>query len=107
MNKVDCITVSVDCCHNDPVDIRCGGCEYHGFDFYVKRHEEEEMIKFIINALKELEMPLMKIGLGDLLTVEEKDVWTKERILASLVDNAEFIKSEAERYYNRDLAPRM
>ena len=31
--------IVVDCERNDPVDIRCGGPDYLGFDFYVKDEE--------------------------------------------------------------------
>ncbi len=103
MNKVECSTINIDCCHNDPVDIRCGGPEYLGFDFYVKRHEEQEMIRFIIDAMNELHIPLMSISIGELITVAEKDVWTKERILESLTREADEIISESERSYNSDL----
>ena len=32
---VKCTEIGVDCVENDPVDIRCGGPEYLGFDFFV------------------------------------------------------------------------
>ena len=58
MEKVECTTINVDCCHNDPVDIKCGGPYYLGFDFFVRRHEEQEMVKFIIATIEELHVPL-------------------------------------------------
>ena len=36
MEKIKCRKISVDSVYNDPVDIRCGGPEYLGFDFFVK-----------------------------------------------------------------------
>ena len=33
---IKCSRIGVDCVANDPVDIRCGGPEYLGFDFNVK-----------------------------------------------------------------------
>ena len=103
MKTVKCITINVDCCHNDPVDVRCGGPEYLGFDFYVKRHEEQEMIRYIITSLEELHVPLMSIRLGDPIELAEEHVWTKERILKSIVKSADEIKNEATRYYNEDV----
>ena len=47
-NLIRCSQISVDCVANDPVDIRCGGPEYLGFDFNVRVEQTEEMKKFII-----------------------------------------------------------
>ena len=30
---INCTRIAVDCVANDPVDIKCGGPEYLGFDF--------------------------------------------------------------------------
>ena len=50
-NKVNCTNICVECVANDPVDIRCGGPKYLGFDFPVKDTELEEM-KSALNILK-------------------------------------------------------
>ena len=43
MEKIKCKKISVDSVYNDPVDIRCGGPEYLGFDFYVKEEEVKDL----------------------------------------------------------------
>lgn len=107
MEKVECTTISVDCCHNDPVDIRCGGPYYLGFDFFVRRHEEQEMVKFIIATIEELHVPLMSVNIGDVVELTEDHVWTKERILASITKEADELRSEAQRPYNQGIRPHM
>lgn len=99
-NRVKCSTISVDCAHNDPVDIRCGGPEYLGFDFFVKQEDVQEMMHYIILLLARLEVPMLSIYEGDSLTVKSEDVWTKERIVEAVKKQAEFIKNEATRGYN-------
>ena len=34
MAKVKCSKISVDCIHNDPVDIKAGEAEILGYDFF-------------------------------------------------------------------------
>ena len=51
---IRCSKISVDCVSNDPVDIRCGGPEFLGFDFYVREENTKEMTKFIIMTLDNL-----------------------------------------------------
>ena len=50
-NNITCNKIAVDCVHNDPVDIRCGGPLYLGFDFFVKKEETDEMIEYIMNLI--------------------------------------------------------
>lgn len=38
--KVNCVKISVNCVANDPVDIRCGGPNYLGFDFFVEEKRQ-------------------------------------------------------------------
>ena len=44
--------VTIDCKRNDDVDIRAGGPEYLGFDFYVDDYPDEEIKDFIEKSLK-------------------------------------------------------
>lgn len=44
--------VVVNCKKNDEVDIRAGGPEYLGFDFYVGDYPDDEIESFIKKALK-------------------------------------------------------
>ena len=98
-NLIRCSQISVDCVSNDPVDIRCGGPEYLGFDFNVKEEQTEEMKKFIAVTLKTLEVPLANLYVSGTIDLSEKDVWTKERIVKAVKDDAEYLKEEAERNY--------
>ena len=53
-----CSHISVDCVVNDPVDVRCGGPDFLGFDFFVKLEETEYMQQAIKIALEQFEVPL-------------------------------------------------
>ena len=46
-NMIDIVRIGVDCTINDPVDVRCGGPEYLGFDFNVRKEDSKEMLNFI------------------------------------------------------------
>ena len=35
--------INIDCTINDPVDVRCGGPEYLGFDFNVRKEDSKEI----------------------------------------------------------------
>ena len=96
----NCSKISVDCAYNDPVDVRAGGSEILGFDFFVKNTETTEMIKFIIQTLKESGIPLMSIGVTQKnVFLSEKKIWTKTRILKCILKEAEYVKSESNRNY--------
>lgn len=96
---INCSKICVNCVANDPVDIRCGGPEYLGFDFSVKEEETDEIKKFIVLTLESLEIPLTKIYVGEKTTLTEKDVWTKERIVEEIKKDASYLQSEARRNY--------
>ncbi len=102
-NLIKCSRISVDCVPNDPVDIRCGGPEYLGFDFNVKEEQTEEMKKFITLALEKFGVPLVCMYVSEQVTIRENDVWTKERITASIAKDAKFLKEEATRNYRTSL----
>jgi hypothetical protein len=97
--KVSVDKISVDICRNDPVDVRAGGPEWLGFDFYVDEKCSEEIIKFIKASLVVLELPLASIGVVDKLSLRKEEVWDKDRILVSLNKQAEYLKHEAARNY--------
>lgn len=98
-NLIKCSQISVDCVVNDPVDVRCGGPAYLGFDFNVKEEQTEEMKKFIALTLEEFEVPLANMYVSGTIDLSEKDVWTKERIIKSISDDAEYLQNEASRNY--------
>ena len=97
---LNCSKISVDCVYNDPVDIRCGGPEILGFDFFVKGNETESMIIFIKKALNEANIPLISIGVVEKnIFLRENQVWTKEKIVASIFKESANLIREAERNY--------
>ena len=97
-NKVfKCYKISVDCCANDPVDVRVGGPEYLGFDFFVKEENKDEMILFVAETINSLEMPLFKVYFSDTALLEERDIWSKERIVETILKEKDFIIDEKKR----------
>ena len=97
---INCSIISVDCVENDPVDVRCGGPKYLGFDFYVREKEAEQMKNFIVATLETFKVPLQSIYTSGTIQIEEKKVWTKERIVESIKVNAEYLQTEATRTYS-------
>ena len=98
-NLINCLKICVDCVANDPVDIRCGGPEYLGFDFNVREEETEKMKRFIALTLETFEVPLTNMYISEKICLEEKDVWTKERIVETIKKDSSYLKSEARRNY--------
>jgi len=66
---------SIDCKSNDHTDIKCGGPEYLGFDFYISsKVSEKKVIKKIRKFLKKNDMPYSSISvLGKQLV---KKLWS-------------------------------
>ena len=101
-NKVvKCSRISMDCVANDPVDVRCGGPEYLGFDFNVKEEETEEMKKFIKVTLETFGIPLISLYTSNTNLIEEKNVWDKKRIVEEIQKEENYLKHEASRNYRR------
>lgn len=98
---IKCSRLSIDCVVNDPVDIRCGGPEYLGFDFNVKEEETEEMKKFIEMTLETFGIPLINLYTSKTNLIEEKYVWTKEKIVEEIKKDENYLKHEASRNYKR------
>lgn len=97
---VKCSTISVDCANNDPVDIRAGGPQYLGFDFYVKHEDTTEMADFISETLSDLNVPLICLSIKPKERyLLPREVWTKERIYHAIKKDANFIIREAARNY--------
>ena len=78
------------------VDIRCGGPLFLGFDFYVRYEDTEEMLRFIEEAIKEFDIPLINLSQGEKIMVEKKNVFTKARIVAFIKKDSEYLKEEAK-----------
>ena len=94
---VRCTRIGVDCVANDPTDIRCGGPEYLGFDFNIRKEQTEEMKKFIVEALNNFGIPLIAIYSRGEMDLSEEKVWPKERIVGVISKDANYLKSEASR----------
>ncbi len=105
ITRYDCVKIAVDCVKNkDKENIKNGGPKIIGFDFFVKESDAKDIMKFIVVALSNLEVPLMKIGIEEKLTLTEQNICTKEKILESINGQAELIKAEAMR--SKGTAPR-
>ena len=99
-NLVHCTRIGVDCVVNDPVDVRCGGPEYLGFDFNVPTEETESSIKFIKIVLNEFHVPLIKMYTNGEIDLDEKKVWSKERIVDAIDQYASYLQLEESRDYS-------
>ncbi len=97
MSKVKCVKIAVDCIKNDPVDVRAGGAEILGYDFFVDETEKVQLVGVIKNTINELNLPLMGINvLDEVYSLDENDVWRKERIIECIIRESAIIISEAE-----------
>lgn len=99
-NIVRCAQICVDCVANDPVDIRCGGPEYLGFDFFVREEQAEEMKDFVLATLQNFMVPLKEIYISGSLPLDEEHVWDEKRIFEVIGAEAEYLQGEAERNYD-------
>jgi len=99
MKNVNAAKIGVDVCRNDPVDVRAGGPEWLGFDFFVEESLSEDMIKFIRVSLKQLGLPSASVKVVEKLVLAKNEVWDKKKILASINNEAEYLKEEASRNY--------
>ena len=49
------------------------------------------------------EIPLTNLYISGTIDLSEKDVWTKERIVKAVKDDAEYLQGEAQRNYGSSL----
>lgn len=98
MKKVICSKISVDCIKNDPVDIRCGGADVLGYDFFVEQADAERLVGVVKKAIDELNLPLIGISIKDAgkLSLSPEQVWKEDRILKCIVDESDVIIAEVE-----------
>lgn len=61
------------------------------------------MKKFIAVTLEIFEIPLTNLYISGTIDLSEKDVWTKERIVKAVKDDAEYLQGEAQRNYGSSL----
>ena len=92
-----CSHISVDCVVNDPVDVRCGGPDFLGFDFFVKLEETEYMQQAIKIALKQFKVPLKNMCVVGIVNKKESEVWTRNKIVRAIASDAEYLQFENSR----------
>jgi len=97
----NCDKICVDCVVNDPVDVRIGGPEYLGFDFFVKEEDSEKMKEFIRNCLTLYGIPLIDIYNERKYRLNESQIWDEKRIENSIKNEAEYLIRESQRGYVR------
>jgi len=79
------IHISVDCEHNDRVDIRCGGPPILGFDFYVPADVDlVDYIKHIKACLRKNGRPCLGVSHKETTVKASQKLWSKKRIAASI-----------------------
>lgn len=91
--EIICSHIAVDCVENDKQDIRMGGPQYIGYDFYVKKEDAKEMKDFILKTLKKFGVPIESIYVAGTVVKEESKVWTKEKIHKCIANNEAGIDS--------------
>lgn len=77
-NLVKCSKISVNCVENDPIDIKCGGPKYLGFDFYVREEEKDKMRIIICSSINEIGIPIESIFITNNIYKDVENVWYKE-----------------------------
>lgn len=78
--------VSIDCKENDPVDRRCGGPHYLGFDFFIKSTSEKAAIAQFRTLLEKYEIPIIRIDARKEPT--KLRLWSLKTIEKNIKDNA-------------------
>lgn len=97
---IRCAKIGVDCTKNDPVDIKAGGPEWLGFDFFVKAQDTADIMEYISSVLASLNIPEKSIYISDFYNLSETAVWNKEKIYETIKKDAEMLIHEASRSYN-------
>mgnify|MGYP000901441287 CR=1 FL=1 len=74
--------ISIDTVPNDPVDIRCGGPQYLGYDFYIEEGEfkgktKKGILKSVKEWMKKEKLPCTNVYIREILPYK---IWTKDMI---------------------------
>ncbi len=99
-NLIDVAKIAVDCTENDPVDIKAGGPEILGYDFFVRESEAEEKIKFIRAIIAELNVPLKDVYIAEFDKLSEDQLFSNEEIRRCIERDAQMLISESKRFYS-------
>ena len=94
--------VSVNCCSNDPVDVRCGGPVMLGFDFCMDAElTPKEIRAFIVQELKKANKPCEgNINIDG--PFWHDSFWTKEQV-AKCIKEDKSVPTVGSREYERSL----
>jgi len=86
----DAIFIDISCQSNDPVDIRAGGPEILGYEFYVSPDEDiKEIEDFLKKCIKKYNQPYMGMTNKKREDFPVKHLWTKEK-MEECIKNNEF-----------------
>ena len=90
--------IGVDCIPNEKEEIKNGGPEFLGFDFYVGKDKTEETIDFIESKLNELDIPLIRTFIYDeSYRFEEEHLWTPTRIEETIIGQRDLLINESNK----------
>lgn len=84
MKKVEAIQaihISADVKENDRVDIKCGGPQYLGFDFYINPDDKKKALSVVKEEIDKRDFPMSRVYECGTVLIEEKNVWTIEKII--------------------------
>lgn len=81
--------ITIDTEENDPVDIRCGGPRYLGFDFVVDADEDvKDLEKFIKSTFSKFGRSYQRIYINrDTVEVPKNQIWNRENIESCIKKN--------------------
>lgn len=95
---IKCSRIGVNCVVNDPVDVRCGGPQYLGFDFNVLDSKVNYMKIYIKSTLESLSVPFVAFTTSS-VEVPEEHLWDEDRIYDCISDQANYLIRQATRKY--------
>ena len=83
-NKERCLQLHVNSVANNPANIMSGEPYYLGFDFFIKKDDINEMIKFVSLVLNELDVPLINMTILGEKDLNNDDILTKKEIVKEI-----------------------
>ena len=96
---VFCLKLSVDCVANDPIEIKNGGPDMIGFDFFVEENAYNDMLNYVVSVLDEFDVPFKTIYSCGKYRLSQDEVWNKDMIRNCIVNEADMIKNEYKKEY--------
>ena len=95
---VKCSRIGVNCVINDPVDVRCGGPQYLGFDVNVLDNQVAAMKTYIKATLDTFSVPFIEFTTKS-VEVKKEQLWDQDRIFDCISDEASYLIEQANRKY--------